>query len=116
MDDGWGLPSVRGTGWSDGWGTPPAKKAKKVVDWGGPQPTVGWGRPTWSMQFESESRRMMLEARGIWRVTRPAARPLLEHCAGKVFRSVHLPAHQCLPTHWCMFLTGAGISLKMFMG
>ena len=111
MDDGWG--TVRATGWSDGWGTPPAKKAKKVVDWGKIPPPPP--RP-WSEQFESESRRMMLEARGIWRVTRPAARPLLEHCAGKVFRSVHLPAHQCLPTHWCMFLTGAGISLKMFMG
>ena len=107
-DDGWGTPWER---WSDGWGTPSAKKAKKV-GWGDVPPPRP---PPWSELFESESRRMMLEARGIWRNERPAARRLLELCAEKVFRSVLLPAHWCLLTHWCMFLTGAGRSLKMFM-
>ena len=105
MDDGWGAPSLadrddgwgqgadRDDGWGigdDGWGTPPAKKAKKDVGWGDVPPPRP---PPWSELFESESRRMMLEARGIWRNERPAARRLLELCAEKVFRSVLLPAH-----------------------
>ena len=69
--------------------------------------TSVWGRLVTTAQqaewaFQAESRRMMLEGRGIWKPEH--SKPLLELCAGQVFRSV--PAHSCLfaCTHICMYM------------
>ena len=130
FDDGWGAPRIstaddngwRAAGADDGWGVPPHQRAEQMRRvwpqhtgvkmrrvWGRLVTTAqqddGWGATTaqqaeWA--FQAESRRMMLEGRGMWKPEH--SKPLLELCAGQVFRSVH--AHSCLfaCTHICMYM------------
>eukprot|EP01052_Picozoa_sp_SAG31_P003865 SAG31_NODE_153_length_22196_cov_24.963570_10_plen_206_part_00 len=121
MSDGWGLRvgatesgfKIQAGGLDDGWGVPPHRTTEQMrrlwaqnagVERVG---TSVWGRLVTTAQqaewaFQAESRRMMLEGRGIWKPEH--SKPLLELCAGQVFRSV--PAHSCLfaCTHICMYM------------
>ena len=110
-DDGWGARRLDGSvprrvNHDDGWGVPPHQRAEQMRRvwpqhtgvkmrrvWGRLVTTAqqddGWGATTaqqaeWA--FQAESRRMMLEGRGIWKPKH--CRSLLELCAGQVFRSV----------------------------
>ena len=107
-DDGWGARRLDGSvprrvNHDDGWGVPPHQRAEQMRRvwpqhtgvkmrrvWGRLVTTAqqddGWGATTaqqaeWA--FQAESRRMMLEGRGIWKPKH--CRSLLELCAGQVF-------------------------------